>query len=153
MLTYACSASLVRLCYTLKGYGVELTNPQACLAVLVAGQRSQASFGARGAVNPLTQHTRTRKARHMPRASCYLRAPDDSLMHAHIRGHDSAAQKLPGGGRVGCSRRPTCLAEATCQGSGTRSFRGNGPREGGLTDLLHARLEPGRSGSDNREII
>ena len=28
------------------GYGVELTNPQACLAVLVAGQRSQASFGA-----------------------------------------------------------------------------------------------------------
>ena len=53
MLTYACSASLVRLCYTLKGYGVELTNPQACLAVLVAGQRSQASFGARGAVNVL----------------------------------------------------------------------------------------------------
>ena len=53
MLTYACCASLVRLCYTLKGYGVELTNPQACLAVLVAGQRSQASFGARGAVNVL----------------------------------------------------------------------------------------------------
>ena len=54
MLTYACSASLVRLCYTLKGYGVELTNPEACLAVLVAGQRSQASLSARGAVNPLT---------------------------------------------------------------------------------------------------
>ena len=53
MLTYACCASLVRLCYTLKGYGVELTNPQACLAVLVAGQRSQASFGAIGAVNVL----------------------------------------------------------------------------------------------------
>ena len=31
-------------------YGVELTDRQACLAVLVAGQRSQASFGARVAV-------------------------------------------------------------------------------------------------------
>ena len=53
MLTYACCASLVRLCYTLKGDGVELTCTyrQACLAVLVAGQRSQASVDARGAVN------------------------------------------------------------------------------------------------------
>ena len=55
MLACACCASLVRLCYTLKGYGVELTHRQACLAVLVAGQRSQASFGARGAVNVLTE--------------------------------------------------------------------------------------------------
>ena len=53
ILTRACSSSLVRLCYTLKGYGVELTDRQACLAVLVAGQRSQASFGARVAVNVL----------------------------------------------------------------------------------------------------
>ena len=53
MLTYACCASLVRLCYTLKGYGVELTNPQACLAVLVADQRGQASLAIRVAVNVL----------------------------------------------------------------------------------------------------
>ena len=49
LLRIACQVVL----YTLKGYGVELTNPQACLAVLVAGQRSQASFGAGYAVNPL----------------------------------------------------------------------------------------------------
>ena len=67
----------------------------------------------------------------MPRASCYLRAPDDLLMHAHRRRHDCAAQELPGGGRAGCSRRPTCLAEVNCQGSGVRSLRGNGAREGG----------------------
>ena len=54
-------------------------------------------------------------------------------MHAHLSRHNSAAQELPGGGRVGRSHRPTCLAELTCQGSGLRSLRGNGPREGGLT--------------------
>ena len=54
MLACACCASLGRLCYTLKDYGVEFIHPKACLAVLVAGQRSQASFGAIGAVNPLT---------------------------------------------------------------------------------------------------
>ena len=56
-------------------------------------------------VAPHTQPTRTRKGSHMPRASCYFRAPDDPLMHAHLSRHDSAAQELPGGGRVGCSRR------------------------------------------------
>ena len=42
-----------RLFYTLKGYGVEFIHPEACLVVLVAGQRSQASLSARGAVNVL----------------------------------------------------------------------------------------------------
>ena len=54
-------------------------------------------------------------------------------MHAHRRRHYSAAQELSGGGRFGRSHRPTCLAEATCQRSGTRSLRGNGPRERGRT--------------------
>ena len=45
---------LGRLFYTLKGYGVEFIHPEACLVVLVAGQRSQASLSARGAVNVLT---------------------------------------------------------------------------------------------------
>ena len=89
--------------------------------------------GADPRVAPHTQPTRTRKGSHMPRASCYFRAPDDPLMHAHRRSHDCVAEELAGGGRAGCSRRPTCLAEATCQGSGGRSLRGNGPREGGLT--------------------
>ena len=53
MLTCACCASLGRFCYTLRDYGAEFFYPEACLAVLVAGQRSQASVGARGAVNPL----------------------------------------------------------------------------------------------------
>ena len=44
---------LGRLFYTLKGYGVEFIHPEACLVVLVAGQRSQASLNARGAVNVL----------------------------------------------------------------------------------------------------
>ena len=44
---------LGRLFYTLKGYGVEFIHPEACLVVLVAGQRSQASLGAIGAVNVL----------------------------------------------------------------------------------------------------
>ena len=35
---------LGRLFYTLKGYGVEFIHPEACLVVLVAGQRSQASL-------------------------------------------------------------------------------------------------------------
>ena len=46
---------LGRLFYTLKGYGVEFIHPEACLVVLVAGQRSQASLSARGAVNVLGQ--------------------------------------------------------------------------------------------------
>ena len=53
MLTCACCASLGRLCYTLKDYGVEFTYPQACLAVLVADQRGQASLAIRIAANVL----------------------------------------------------------------------------------------------------
>ena len=53
MLTCACCASLGRLCYTLKDYGVEFTYPKACLAVLVADQRGQASLAIRVAVNVL----------------------------------------------------------------------------------------------------
>ena len=91
------------------------------------------SHGAEPRLTPHTQATRTRKGRHTRALSCYLRAPDYLLMYAHLRRHDSAAQELPGGGRVGRSHRPTCLAELTCQGSGLRSLRGSGPREGGLT--------------------
>ena len=57
MLTCACCASLGRLCYTLKDYGVEFTYPQACLAVLVADQRGQASLAIRVAVNVLPSPT------------------------------------------------------------------------------------------------
>ena len=89
------------------------------------------SHGADPRVPPHTQATRTRKGRHMRALSCYFHAPDDLLMHAHLRRHDSAAQELAGGGRVGRSRGPTCLAELTCQGSGVRSLRGNRAREGG----------------------
>ena len=89
------------------------------------------SHGAEPRVAPHIQATRTRKARHMRALSCYFRAPDDPLMHAHRRRHDCAAQERAGGGRAGRSHRPTCLAELTCQGSGVRSLRGNRPREGG----------------------
>ena len=55
MLAYHIRLFLGRLFYTLKGYGVEFIHPEACLVVLVAGQRSQASLSARGAVNVLAQ--------------------------------------------------------------------------------------------------
>ena len=57
MLTCACCASLGRLCYTLKDYGVEFTYPKACLAVLVADQRSQASLATSAAGPPLVLGT------------------------------------------------------------------------------------------------
>ena len=46
---------LGRLFYTLNGYGVEFIHPEACLVVLVAGQRSQASLATSAAMHPLAR--------------------------------------------------------------------------------------------------
>ena len=87
---------------------------EAAEVLTAAGFLISHSHGADPRIRSHTQATRTRKGSHMPRASCYLRAPDDSLMHAHRRRHDCVAQELPGGGRAGSRHGPTCLAEATC---------------------------------------